>query len=86
MTFGWSRLSVLGSLGSLVFLASLHFATGVECLQSLLSSHDHHGGMKLDMSFEVVVMAGAHFATWIAVFFAMGGEGENAIGGNPFMV
>ena len=39
-TFGWRRMEVVGSIGSLVFLFSLCFATFIEALQTIF--HNEH--------------------------------------------
>ena len=39
-TFGWRRMEVVGSIGSLVFLFSLCFATFIEALQTIF--HNGH--------------------------------------------
>lgn len=69
-SFGWARLEVVGSLSSLVFLASLSFFTGIECLQTLFHN-DHLDAMH--ESFLVFSLGVAHFLVWIVIFLLIGG-------------
>ncbi|TRY61336.1 hypothetical protein TCAL_07445 [Tigriopus californicus] len=69
-SFGWARLEVVGSLSSLVFLASLSFFTGIECLQTLFHN-DHLDAMH--QSFSVFSLVVIHFLIWMVVFCLIGG-------------
>eukprot|EP00095_Tigriopus_kingsejongensis_P007726 maker-scaffold2453_size15579-snap-gene-0.7 protein:Tk07726 transcript:maker-scaffold2453_size15579-snap-gene-0.7-mRNA-1 annotation:"zinc transporter 1 isoform x2" len=69
-SFGWARLEVVGSLSSLVFLTSLSFFTGIECLQTLFHN-DHLDAMH--QAFWVCVLGLVHFLVWLIMFVLIGG-------------
>lgn len=69
-TFGWARIEVVGSLFSLVFLASLSFASSIECIQTIV--HSGHLDV-MHHSFSICILAGVHFVVWIIIFCLIGG-------------
>lgn len=69
-TFGWPRIDVVGSLASLVFLASLCFGTAIEALQTL--THSGHLDV-MHQPVNVCILALIHFLVWFAVFGLIGG-------------
>jgi len=69
-TFGWRRMEVVGSIGSLVFLFSLCFATFIEALQTIF--HNEH----LDTMHHadwIMITLGGQVAVWGLAYFAIGG-------------
>jgi len=62
---------VVGAFSSMVFLFSLSFFTFLEALQTLC----HVGHLDaMHRSFDVTLVAAAHFFVWIVVFFLVGGN------------
>lgn len=69
-TFGWRRMEVVGSIGSLVFLFSLCFATFIEALQTIF--HNEH----LDTMHHadwIMIALGGQVAVWGLAYLAIGG-------------
>jgi len=69
-TFGWRRMEVVGSIGSIVFLFSLCFATFIEALQTIF--HNEH----LDTIHHqdwILATCGGQVAVWGVAYVAIGG-------------
>merc|ERR1712013_245957 len=69
-TFGWRRMEVVGSIGSLVFLFSLCFATFIEALQTIFHN-DHLDTMH--HAHWIMIAMGGQVAVWGLAYLAIGG-------------
>jgi len=69
-TYGWNRMEVLGSMISLVFLASLCFGTAIEALQTIF----HSGHLDLmHAPVHVFILSCVHVLIWFMVLAYIGG-------------
>ena len=69
-TFGWKRVSVVGSISSLIFLFSLCFATAIEALQTLFHSDHLHTLHHPDW---VIICSIVNIILWFISYFTIGG-------------
>ncbi|XP_040571399.1 uncharacterized protein [Lepeophtheirus salmonis] len=76
-TYGYSRIPVLGLIGSQIFLFSMCFATTVETLQTLFHI-DHLDVMHTPG--KVCILAGIHFGIWVVTFLLIGGNTNHQMG------